>query len=72
MDREQAQRQEHGTGSAVARLPGKELLDLKWADVTYTDLYVQQLEGFETNEDGSIEVDKKGKPVRKTEISEEL
>jgi integrase len=52
--------------------PGKELLDLKWADVTYTDLYVQQLEGFETNDDGSVEVDSKGKPVRKTEISEEL
>jgi integrase len=52
--------------------PGKELLDLKWADVTYTDLYVQQLEGFEKNEDGSVEVDGEGKPVRRTAISEEL
>jgi len=52
--------------------PGKELLDLKWADVTYTDLYIQQLEGFHINDDGSIEVDDQGKAIRKTEVSEEL
>ncbi len=52
--------------------PGKELLDLKWADVTYTDLYVKELEGFQTNEDGSIEKDEAGSPIRKTEVSEEL
>jgi integrase len=52
--------------------PGKELLDLKWCDITYTDLYIQQLDEMETNEDGSIELDQQGKPVRKTAISEEL
>lgn len=52
--------------------PGKELLDLKWSDITYTDIYVQQLDEMETNEDGSIELDAKGKPIRKTLISEEL
>lgn len=52
--------------------PGKELLELKWADITYTDLFVQEIEGFHTNDDGSIELDQEGNPVRKTEISEEL
>lgn len=52
--------------------PGKELLDLKWADITYTDLFVQELEGFHTNDDGSIETDDDGNPIRKTQISEEL
>jgi integrase len=52
--------------------PGKELLDLKWADITYTDLFVKELEEFHTNDDGSIETDETGNPMRKTEISEEL
>jgi integrase len=52
--------------------PGKELLDLKWADVTYTDLFIKELGGFETNDDGSIELDQEGKPIRKTETNEEL
>lgn len=52
--------------------PGKELLDMKWCDITYTDLYIQKLDEMQTNEDGSIELDRDGKPVHKTNISEEL
>lgn len=52
--------------------PGKELLNLKWNDITYTDLFIQQLDEFEQNDDGSIELDNDGISIRKTITSEEL
>jgi integrase len=52
--------------------PGKELLNLKWCDITYTDLYIQKLDQLETGHDGSIELGPDGKPIAVTSSSEEL